>query len=200
MKSAKKKTSSTNATSPQHKLTPADIAGFANTLDVILDNEEIPEHDRLELSRALDSIADLADAINPLTPRAINRWLSEFLGVDKPEQTHVESASTRPAIKSTAFDGHDLEGPLQRIICNLALDDDWKCEAFIRLIRLIDLVDDDARCVITSLVIDFAYASTTNHRDSLKEYLTELSNDESGEYAGIEDVMSERRSNHASEE
>jgi hypothetical protein len=188
----------------RHIVTASDIAGFANTLDAIRHNEDIPEAERLQLSRALDSIADLADAINPLTPRAINHWLPEFLHVGKQQTASVENSNEQPAIEqpavdSTAFDGHAFEGPLMRLVCNLTLDDDDKSEAFIAIIRLIDLADDDDKCVITSLIVDFAYAYTTNHRDSLQEYLSDMEN-RSTDFAQLVAAIPNRRSKHASEE
>ena len=189
----------------KHTLTPADIAGFANTLDAIRDDEQIPEPDRRHLAEALDRIADLANATDPLSVRAINNWLPDFLHVGKPKQTHVESAieqatSEQPTGDNTAFDGHAFEGPLLRLICNLTLDDDDKAEAFIAIIRLIDLADDDDKCVITSLIVDFAYAYTTNHRHSQQEYLSDMANRSEDFAQLVAAIPQRRRSKHASEE
>jgi hypothetical protein len=105
---------------------------------------------------------------DPLTARALN------LSMSLHEQTNLPMRG--------------LAAPLQRLIGNLALDDDDKCEAFIRLMRLIDHADDDDKCMITSLAIECAYAQTANHRHSLQEYLADLGN-QSHEYADLEALI-----------
>ena len=189
----------------QHTLTPADIAGFANTLDAIQDSDRISDADKMNLCEALDRIADLVNARDPLTVRALNSWLPDFLHVGEPKQASVKSTNEQAAIEQPTgehdgLDSHDLEGPLQHLVCELTLDDDDRCEAFIAIMRLIDMADDDDKCLITALAIDFAYTYTTNSRHSLHEYLSDMGN-RSADFAQlVAAIPNRRRSNHASNE
>jgi hypothetical protein len=90
-------------------------------------------------------------------------------------------------------------GPLENLVLTLVLGDDEKCEALIAIVRLIDMADDNDKCLITALTIEYAYSHTTNHRAGLTEYLTNLIN-QSSEYAQLVAAYPCRRSEHASKE
>jgi hypothetical protein len=176
----------------QHKLTPSDIAGFANTIEAIRNSDLIPEHEISQFVAALDSIAGLTDdTCDPLTFHALNAWLPELLPVSKQGKVKAESKNEHVHVTETSEAAHiteigeggyiteDLLDRMRRIISEIAdystspEEDDGKAINLVRLLNIIYNCDDEDGPFLTSIAMEYAYDFSKHHYESMQEFMSE---------------------------